>query len=104
MVVIPQVYFATQGHNRKTDTIPIIKHGDSINFGGGAISWHTGLYIDSPFNFWVEIKEDKTLSTDTPYTVKMHNNHAVIIYKHGKKVGAFEYYKKPFELDGLWVQ
>lgn len=46
---------------------------------------------------------DRKLTCDTPFTAIKHN-HAIIIFKHGKKIGAFTYYKKPFELTDLHLQ
>jgi|GEM_PF-5088852 hypothetical protein len=40
------------------------------------------------------------LICDTPFTVVKHQ-HAIIIYKRDKKIGAFTYFKKPFELTDL---
>lgn len=37
---------------------------------------------------------------EKPYMVLLHN-HSLIIYKRGKKIGAFKIIKKPFELTGL---
>lgn len=37
---------------------------------------------------------------EKPYMVILYN-HSLIIYKRGKKIGAFKIIKKPFELTGL---
>lgn len=38
--------------------------------------------------------------SQVPYTVKM-KNHIMMIYKKGKYIGCYGYYKKPFEFDQL---
>src|SRR5579863_1403530 len=46
--------------------------------------------------------KDGKLICNKPFKAVKHA-HAIIIYKNGRKIGAFTYYKKPFEFTDLHI-
>lgn len=77
------------------------------NSGGGAISWDTTFHWHKAeyLIMWDTValifnKKDGTLKADTPYSVDIINSESgegFMIYKNGKKAGAYYIYDKDEE-------
>lgn len=71
----------------KLDEIPL--RTDTIEMGISEFGSNFNIY-----------KVDGHISADKPYMVKAYH-HSLIVYKNGKKIGAFKFIQKPFQLTNL---